>query len=434
MDLTHGPNAFTRIMAAAEGGSGLAALGAFASRFASADARIRLVDVIADRAMVSASLKRVLPDWGDTHVAMVHGAQTALTDAAKHLTATGHAVDAELLDLSVLHVAAPDALATAAHAWHADLVAIAAHPRGHRWACRLDPEEVAAATHCPVLYVPIAQLALAAPPLDRALVAIDGSATSTAALQLALARLPARVQLRVIYVVDRSMQPGEPGLKRLFEAHGRRVLDAAAPLLEGRGAAANVAMIATGDEMDDVASAILRDAKQWKADLIVAGLQGSHGRWHGAPGSVTSRALRDTACPLLVSPVRVGSEPGGRAVRPTVSRDAEPPAGPQSPHRRDSSENEAMKISFPGMRPQYHAGRMELTFPAMMDGVQIRCAITAEALEDHFGAASPREPDLVAAFDAHRPAIEAAAARMIEATGARAIVLHSGFFRMYDGA
>jgi hypothetical protein len=93
-----------------------------------------------------------------------------------------------------------------------------------------------------------------------------------------------------------------------------------------------------------------------------------------------------------------------------------------------------MKISFPAMRPLYDAGQLELTFPATVDDAPIQCAITAEALEDHFGAVSPREPDLVAAFDAHRPAIEAAATRLIGATGARAVVLHSGFFRMYDGA
>lgn len=92
-----------------------------------------------------------------------------------------------------------------------------------------------------------------------------------------------------------------------------------------------------------------------------------------------------------------------------------------------------MKVSFPATPPRYNADDLELTFAATADGTPIDCVITAEALEDHFGAASPREPDLVAAFDAHRPAIEAAAVRLIEATGGQPVVLHSGFFRMYDG-
>jgi len=410
-----GPNPFARIMAAAEGGSGLAALGAFASRFGAPGAQLRLVDVIANPAMLFPSLKLALPDWTDTHLAMAHGARVALTDAAQRLTATGQAVDVELLDLSVLHASAPDALASAARTWHADLVAVGAHPRGHRWACRLDPEEVAAVTHCPVLYVPIAQLALAAPPLARALVAIDGSATSIATLRLALAVLPADVRIRVIYVVDRSLQPGEHWLKRLFEADGTRALDTAAAMLTPRVAATETAMIATEDELDDVASAILRDARAWQADLVVTGLRGIHGRSHTLPGSVASRALRDTTCPLLVNPPSV------------VHEDVDGIAF-------ESRTEDPMNVSFPGIRPQYHAGRLQLTFPATADGAQIRCAITAEALEDHFGAASSREPDLIAAFDANRPAIEAAAARLIEETGAHAVVLHSGFFRMYDGA
>ncbi|SDD15421.1 DUF1488 domain-containing protein [Paraburkholderia lycopersici] len=90
-----------------------------------------------------------------------------------------------------------------------------------------------------------------------------------------------------------------------------------------------------------------------------------------------------------------------------------------------------MNITFPDRPPYYDANRLALTFPATAGGMNVECAITAEALEDHFGAASPREADLRAAFVAHRAAIESAAARMIEATGSDAVTLHSGYFRMY---
>ncbi|WP_245747078.1 DUF1488 family protein [Paraburkholderia lycopersici] len=59
------------------------------------------------------------------------------------------------------------------------------------------------------------------------------------------------------------------------------------------------------------------------------------------------------------------------------------------------------------------------------------CAITAEALEDHFGARSAREPDLRRAFHRHRQAIEAAAARLVEETDGTPVILHSGYLRMY---
>ena len=90
-----------------------------------------------------------------------------------------------------------------------------------------------------------------------------------------------------------------------------------------------------------------------------------------------------------------------------------------------------MNIIFSDRSPQYDASRLALTFPATAGDLHVKCAITAEALEDHFGAASLRETDLRGAFLAHRAAIERAAARMIEATQSEAITLHSGYFRMY---
>ena len=75
-----------------------------------------------------------------------------------------------------------------------------------------------------------------------------------------------------------------------------------------------------------------------------------------------------------------------------------------------------MNISFPEGPLDYNADRLALTFTAIADSVSVECAITAEALEDHFGAASARDSDLLEAFRAHRSAIEKAAALLIEET------------------
>jgi hypothetical protein len=90
-----------------------------------------------------------------------------------------------------------------------------------------------------------------------------------------------------------------------------------------------------------------------------------------------------------------------------------------------------MNISFPEGPFGYDAEELALTFPAVVDSVAVQCAITAEALEDHFGAASAREPDLLQAFFANRVAIQKAAARLIEETGGSPVTLHSGYLRMY---
>ncbi|KVD97486.1 hypothetical protein WI90_31115 [Burkholderia ubonensis] len=88
-----------------------------------------------------------------------------------------------------------------------------------------------------------------------------------------------------------------------------------------------------------------------------------------------------------------------------------------------------MQISFPAEKPEYCAPDLVLAFPAIVEGGRVQCAITAEALEDHLGAASPREQDLADAFARNRPVIESAARRMLKEVGGRPILLHSGFFR-----
>lgn len=91
-----------------------------------------------------------------------------------------------------------------------------------------------------------------------------------------------------------------------------------------------------------------------------------------------------------------------------------------------------MKVSFPRTAPEFDSESFILKFPAEVKGERIECAITAEALEDHFGARSISETDLVDAFAAHRGAIEEAAATLIEATHGAPVVLHSGVFRMME--
>ena len=90
-----------------------------------------------------------------------------------------------------------------------------------------------------------------------------------------------------------------------------------------------------------------------------------------------------------------------------------------------------MNISFPEGPVEYDTEEFALTFVAMADSVPVDCAITAEALEDRFGARSLRESDLRLAFHRNRAAIEAAAARLIEETDGKPVILHSGYLRMY---
>ena len=91
-----------------------------------------------------------------------------------------------------------------------------------------------------------------------------------------------------------------------------------------------------------------------------------------------------------------------------------------------------MQIHFPQERPEYCARDLVIAFPAEVDGKRVQCAITAEALEDHFGAPSLREDDLIAAFDSNRHPIEHAARALLHEIGAKPLLMHSGYFRFCE--
>lgn len=88
-----------------------------------------------------------------------------------------------------------------------------------------------------------------------------------------------------------------------------------------------------------------------------------------------------------------------------------------------------MDIAFPATPPVYQGDEPALTFDAIADGEHIACTISAEALRDHFGAASSREEDLRRAFENNRVAIEGAAEQLLTSVGRKPVMLRSGYFR-----
>ena len=91
-----------------------------------------------------------------------------------------------------------------------------------------------------------------------------------------------------------------------------------------------------------------------------------------------------------------------------------------------------MNITFLSQAPVYQGDAPSLTFAAVANGERIECTISAEALEDHFGAASWREEDLQQAFESHRSKIEGAAEQMLIRVGFRPVMLRSGYFRFHE--
>jgi hypothetical protein len=80
-----------------------------------------------------------------------------------------------------------------------------------------------------------------------------------------------------------------------------------------------------------------------------------------------------------------------------------------------------MNISFPHDQRGIYSLNKAVVFPAIVDGKEISCEISEEALEQHFAGRPPPgytkieyDAAMVAAFEAARDKIEAVAAKKLE--------------------
>jgi len=87
-----------------------------------------------------------------------------------------------------------------------------------------------------------------------------------------------------------------------------------------------------------------------------------------------------------------------------------------------------MKIHFPTEAPLYRDANLTVVFAALVDGERVPCAISVEALEDHFGAHGASRDAWMRAFDAGRPRIEAVARTHLEISNGSPVLLKSGHF------
>lgn len=87
------------------------------------------------------------------------------------------------------------------------------------------------------------------------------------------------------------------------------------------------------------------------------------------------------------------------------------PAGRSSRSQKIDKENQ-MAIYFSNVRAVY-TPNTTVAFPAKMNGIDLTCEISGEALFDHFGSKSMAGDDMLAAFEASHGLIEAAASAVL---------------------
>jgi nucleotide-binding universal stress UspA family protein len=141
---------------------------------------------------------------------------------------------------------------------------------------------------------------------QRILVAIDGSAPATRALHEAVQLAAAlHAQLRLLYVVDiKSLYAiglagiDVPAIEQAWCEEGRKILTEGEAAARAAGIAVDTALRET--DGGRVGDAIAAEAKDWPADLIVAGTHGRHGIGHLLLGSVAEGIARGASVPVLL--------------------------------------------------------------------------------------------------------------------------------------
>ena len=87
-----------------------------------------------------------------------------------------------------------------------------------------------------------------------------------------------------------------------------------------------------------------------------------------------------------------------------------------------------MHIDFSTDAPAYRETNLTVVFAALVNGEPVPCAISVEALEDHFGVTSCDQAGWMSAFDAARARIEAVAREHLRVSNGTPVLLKSGHF------
>ncbi|CAN5705066.1 universal stress protein [soil metagenome] len=142
---------------------------------------------------------------------------------------------------------------------------------------------------------------------QRILVPIDGSPTSSRGLEEAIrVALTSHGKLRLIHVIDElsfalamdASWGGTSGWIEVLREGGAKLLDDAAAQVHSAGVEVESVMFDNFAGPVDVQ--VVKDAIDWKADLIVLGTHGRRGVGRMVMGSSAERILRTAPVPVLL--------------------------------------------------------------------------------------------------------------------------------------
>ena len=141
----------------------------------------------------------------------------------------------------------------------------------------------------------------------RILVPIDGSPTSSRGLREAIGFAKTqKARLQLVHVIDvhNAMLAGLASgdtvrdLAAALDERGRRLLESAAALVRKSGLACETVLLETLS--GPAAEPIVRQARKWRADLIVIGTHGRRGLKRLVMGSDAEQIVRNAPAPVML--------------------------------------------------------------------------------------------------------------------------------------
>ena len=155
----------------------------------------------------------------------------------------------------------------------------------------------------------------------RILVPVDGSHTSTRGLQEAVKLAKdQRAMVRLMHVVDEwsvtqnlDVMGGAGDVLDMLEESGKKALKNAKMLADRHGIKAETAIYR--NLSGRVADFIIREARKWRADLIVMGTHGRRGFSHVLLGSDAEAVVKQSPVPVMLVRGLVTAKPKRAAKR-----------------------------------------------------------------------------------------------------------------------
>jgi nucleotide-binding universal stress UspA family protein len=279
---------------------------AYARRLVAPGGEVRLVSVAQNPRTLMPMGSFVAGELDAARAELSRDARAALDQARDVFSSSGIRVEAEEIDLSIAGGDVVHALIESAERWEAELIVIGArqHHGLMRWIEGAVSAPVARLSPCPILIVPATFSGAGDRMPERILFAVDGSPHATRAVKYGAGLATEETVLLALYVIDRAahwsdMVPIDV-LEDAFVEEGEHALAAAKSMLDEVSAHTSTRLAKTARSGDDIAQTIVREAENYRAELIVMGTHGRRGIARWMLGSVAERVVRLAHTPILL--------------------------------------------------------------------------------------------------------------------------------------